>query len=52
MNHPEVIVKRDGKRPYQAPAIVFESPLEAQAGSPVGTDPLQDLLDDVTSPRE
>ena len=33
------------RKPYQRPAIVYDAPLEAQAGSPLGNNPLQDLFE-------
>lgn len=32
------------RKPYQPPAIVYRGILQAQAGSPLGVDPLHDLL--------
>lgn len=34
--HPRLLAKK----PYQRPAVVYEARLEAQAGSPLGDDPL------------
>jgi hypothetical protein len=31
------------RRPYEAPAVIYETQLEVRAGTPVGVDPL-DLL--------
>lgn len=33
------------RKPYQRPQVVYEAPLEAQAGSPITNNPLGDLLD-------
>lgn len=33
------------RKPYQRPAIVFSTRLEAQAGSPLSNDSLQNLFD-------
>lgn len=33
------------RKPYQRPVIVYDARLEAQAGSPVGENPLIDVLD-------
>ncbi len=33
------------RQPYEAPAVVFETPLEVRAGSPLGIPPLPDWAD-------
>ena len=32
------------RKPYETPAVVYEAPLEVRAGSPLGIDPLGELV--------